>query len=454
MHKIRTTLYLLLICLAAENLFAQDAHYWTQTYGTRSTLLGGAVIGSVSDLGSTFYNPGNLALTNDPNFLFSAKVFELRNMTIEPENNLTEGISKTNFSPSPGFVVFNLTAEWLGKNNLAFSFLTRQSFDVRLKTRFVAPIQSSPVSNEILYEGDSNEYWGGITLSLPFRGTYEVGIGITNYFAIRSYRSRNSLNIQNIDSSGNVGIISGIREYDYYNVRVLWKAGVGFTFESIKFGLTLTTPSINLFGFGEADINLSSSGLDIDGDTLPDEFLVSDFQKDLNSKYNSAFAIGIGIYYKFSNFKIHFASEYYSGVSKFNVLTTETFKTQTGNIPIQNNLIHALKPVFNFGFGFEYFISDKFTTYGGFITDFSALDTELQTNHSVSRWNFYHISGGASVTFEKLEITFGLSVALASDDISVPLVPLVPSDELDLAFQQQDAKLNATRIKFILGLTF
>ena len=45
------------LCLAP---FArpQDSHYWTNQYGTRATLLGGAVIGSVLDLSGTYYNPG------------------------------------------------------------------------------------------------------------------------------------------------------------------------------------------------------------------------------------------------------------------------------------------------------------------------------------------------------------------------------------------------------------
>jgi hypothetical protein len=445
--------FFLILCLSIS-VSAQDAHYWTQTYGTRSTLLGGAVIGSVDDLGATFYNPGNLSLIDDPNFLFSARVFEFKNITLEPNEALVDGVSKSQFKPSPSFIVYNLSTDWLGKSNLGFSFLTRQTFDTRLKTRYVGNSNFSNLSNEILYEGNTDEYWGGITWSYPFYGKYELGIGITNYFAVRSYRSRNSISIQAIDSLSNVGVLSGVREYDYYNVRILWKAGIGFTFETIRFGLTITTPSLNLFGTGEADINLNSSGIDIDGDNLPDEFLISDFQKDLPSVYNSAFATGIGIYYRFSDFKVHLAGEYYSKVSQFNVLTTNKFQSQTGNFSLTNNLIQALKPVFNIGFGVEYLISKKVTTYGAFVTDFSALNNEVRSNHSVSSWNFYHLTGGASLTFEKLELTFGLSFAFASDNISVPLVPITPNEDIDFIFQQQNAEISSFRIKFILGLTF
>lgn len=448
------SLTFIFISIFYVSVIAQDAHYWTQTYGTRSTLLGGAVIGSVDDLGATFYNPGKLSLVDDPNFLFSARVFEYQYLSLKPENLILNDASKSRLIPSPSFIVYNLSSDWLGKGNLAFSFLTRQTFDTRLKTRFVGRAGQSDVSNETLYEGNADEYWGGITLSYPFYGKYELGVGLTNYMAVRSYRSRNSINSQSIDSMGNVGIISGTREYDYYNIRILWKAGIGFTFESIRFGLTLTTPSINLFGSGETDINLNSSGVDIDGDNMIDELLVSNYQEDLPSNYKSSFALGLGIYYRFSDFKVHLASEYYSKVSQFKVLTSNQFRTQTGNFLVNNNLTHALKPIFNFGLGLEYFISNRITTFGAFVTDFSALDEKVRSNHSVSVWDFYHITGGASLTFEKMEITFGLSLAVAGDDISVPMIPLTPSEEIDFIYQQQNAEISSLRLKFILGLTF
>jgi hypothetical protein len=448
------TLFVVFIVMLSISVSAQDAHYWNQTYGTRSTLLGGAVIGSVDDLGATFYNPGQLSLVKDPNFLFSARVFEYQNISLKPDYPALNPASKSRLTPSPSFIVFNLSSDWLGKTNLAFSFLTRQTFDTRLKTRYVGDAEDLDVSNETLYEGNTDEYWGGITLSYPIYGKYSLGVGLTNYIAVRSYRSRSSINSQSIDSLQNVGILSGTREYEYYNVRILWKAGIGFTFESIRFGLTVTTPSINLFGSGETDINLNSSGVDIDGDNVSDEFLLSDYQEGLPSNYSSSFAIGLGIYYRFGDFKVHFSSEYYSKVSQFNVLASNQFQSQTGNFLLTNNLTHALKPIFNFGLGLEFLVSKKVTTFGAFVTDFSALDEEVRSNHSVSLWDFYHITGGASLTFEKMEVTFRLSLALAGEDIPIPMIPLTPSEEIDFIYQQQNAEISSMRIKLILGLTF
>jgi len=63
------------LCLAPV-LSSQDSHYWTNQYGTRATLLGGAVIGSVLDLSGTYYNPGGLSLIENPQTLMAAKVLQ------------------------------------------------------------------------------------------------------------------------------------------------------------------------------------------------------------------------------------------------------------------------------------------------------------------------------------------------------------------------------------------
>jgi len=77
----RTTLFLYFFILT-NSLFAQDTHYWNHQYGTRSTLLGGAVIGSVTDMAATYYNPAALALFPNPEILLSGKVYQYNSLNL------------------------------------------------------------------------------------------------------------------------------------------------------------------------------------------------------------------------------------------------------------------------------------------------------------------------------------------------------------------------------------
>ena len=435
-----------------HNVSAQDSQYWTQAYGTTSTLLGGIVIGSVSDLGATFYNPGNLSLTDDPNFLFTARVFEFSSLQVDPENSKVTNFGTTSFKPSPSFVVGNITADWLGKNRIAFSFLTRQMMDLKLKTRFDGTVDDNSLSNEFTMEETLHDIWVGITWSYPFEK--KLGIGITQYIGTRYYTARNEVNIKTSDSLDRVSAVSGITDYYYLDFRILWKAGIGFTLEPIRFGLTITSPSISLFGSGSTDMNLSGAGLEYDSSNDRDDFLISNYQEDLPSTYNSPFSIGLGAAYKFGKFKIHIATEYYSNVIKYSILSPEPFKSQTGDLTVSNDLTAASDAVLNYGFGLEMYINPKFTLYSAFTTDFSAYAKEEETNSSISRWDLYHITAGAAFTLEKLEITSGVATSFANDDILFPNIIPANSDESEIMFPKQAAKLSSFRIKLILGITF
>ncbi|MGD8700654.1 MAG: hypothetical protein PVJ43_15265, partial [Gemmatimonadales bacterium] len=71
------------VLLAAGEAQAQDSHYWTLQFGPRSSLLGGAVIGSVNDVSATFYNPGGLSVAENVSFLLSTNVFERTSFRLE-----------------------------------------------------------------------------------------------------------------------------------------------------------------------------------------------------------------------------------------------------------------------------------------------------------------------------------------------------------------------------------
>ena len=67
----------------AAPVAAQDNHYWTAQFGNRARLLGGAVVGSATDMSAVYYNPGALALVEKPELLLSGTVFQYETLGVE-----------------------------------------------------------------------------------------------------------------------------------------------------------------------------------------------------------------------------------------------------------------------------------------------------------------------------------------------------------------------------------
>ena len=159
------------ILLSTISINAQENNYWNIQYGTRSTLLGGAVIGSVSDLSATFYNPGAIALFKDVNFILSAQVYQLDNYKVKNGAGDGKDLDYSSLVPSPTFIAFNIDFDFLGDDRLAVSVLTRQSTQVEFTTRIIDSIdviESSPGKEDfaggLSYIKDFNDVWARINL--------------------------------------------------------------------------------------------------------------------------------------------------------------------------------------------------------------------------------------------------------------------------------------------------
>ena len=135
-------------------------------------------------------------------------------------------------------------------------------------------------------------------------------------------------------------------------------------------------------------------------------------------------------------------------------MSPEQFISQTGDLTVSNDLTAALDDVLNYGVGLEMYINPKLTLYGAFTTDFSAYAHGEETNSSISRWDFYHVTAGAAFTWEKLEITSGVATSFANDNIEFHNIIPANNDESGINFPKQSAKLSTFRIKLILGITF
>ena len=437
----------LIIIIIQVSLTAQENNYWNIQYGTRSTLLGGAVIGSVSDLSATFYNPGAIALFPDVKFILSAQVYQMDNFTIKDGAAEGKDLDYSSIVPSPNFVAFDLNFDFLGDDRLAFSILTRQNSNLEFSARVIDSlevIESSPgkesFAGGINTEKKFNDVWGGITYSTKLSET--IGIGITGYISYRSHKATSLTILQALQSNGEIASYSNINNYRFNNCRTLLKAGVGLNLNPLTIGLTVTSPSLNIFGSGSAGTHLFISGID-------SSRFDSNYQEDIKSKFNSSWAAGLGGAYNFGNVKLHLSAEWYDAINKYDVLDTEPYVSQSSGKTLTNDLSHEAKSVINFGFGLDYFATDSLIFSLSVTSDFSAYVENTATNLATySAWDLIHVAGGSTFSIWKTEVTIGAVYSFGSQTFENK-INITPGGDDNSVGRQSEFKYS--QIKVLLG---
>ena len=171
-------------------------------------------------------------------------------------------------------------------------------------------------------------------------------------------------------------------------------------------GLSLTTPSINLFGSGSASVLASRANIDSLQGIYPD--LSSNYQDELPTYYKSPLSLGFGAAYYWRNTVLYFSAEWFNNVNNFLVMEPESFVGQSTGEVYNYNINYSLRSVFNFGFGIKYLFNENFIYYGGIITDKTAYNPDSQNPFVLSTWDIIHIRSGAEFKFYNMSITLGL----------------------------------------------
>ena len=74
---------LVIICIFSLAGYPQDNHYWSQQFGARATLMGGAMIGGVRDNSAIFYNPGAVPFIKYAGLSVNANIYKMDRIFIE-----------------------------------------------------------------------------------------------------------------------------------------------------------------------------------------------------------------------------------------------------------------------------------------------------------------------------------------------------------------------------------
>ena len=442
-----------LLALAAvgmplETAAAQDSHYWTYQFGDRATLLGGMVVGGVVDLSAVYYNPGALSLLADPGLFAATKTFEMSRIAITavPRGLLDLGEDRLGVAPSffAGLVPFR----FLGRHKLGYSLFTRQKFRARIDGTHLGDevlLPGLPGAAEFLaslrLDAELNESWGGLTWSMPLGR--RLGVGVSQFVAGRSQRSWERSLAEVYDSAGIA--VAALQEdaYEYFAYRILWK--VGFTAEWLgaSLGLTLTTPGVRLFGSGKAETNTTVVGSDAGpGDNV----FVADYQDDLPATYRSPLSVAAGGTYAIAGTRLYATAEWFQGEEEFDIMDFAPFVGQSTGDTVVPRVTQQLSGVLNFGFGVEQRLGEATRAYASFRTDRSAAIPEADTDVSVSSWNIYFLTLGATFRVMNSDFTLG-----AGDGFGWQVIPQNPPADGGLLPESLEVDYRNYRVFFALG---
>jgi hypothetical protein len=433
---------------------AQDTHYWNTQYGPRSMLLSGSVIGSVHDMSATYYNPGNLGYIEKPSLLLSANVYAISSLTVRDGGGDGIDLEANEFNLLPNMLAGAFRKSWLGKNKLAYSFLTRYRFksEVRgARTDRIDVLDQYPGEEDfaggLKVSSDTSELWAGITWS---RGTGElIGYGVTTYLSIRSMDSGNELFAQALSDSGQMALYYDLHSYDSSVYSFLWKAGVGINLDPVTLGITVTTPNLEVSGSGRAVANRSHVGVDMDDDGTIEDGFTATVQEDIGANYHSPLSIGAGAAYHAPEWSVNVSAEWFEAVDSYDVLELSPFVSQETGETIVPSRKYKAKSVLNYAAGFEH-DGSRYGGYLSFNTDFSSFDPESDV--SVTGFDIYHVTAGTNIVFGRTKFMLGLGYAWGSELINQP-INLNPGDDDKVVDPDDQVELVYSSLNFMLGFT-
>lgn len=400
----------------ADAASGQDSHYWSEQYGTRAALLGGTVIGSVTDLSAVYYNPGAIALNPDAGFILSARAYRQGTLTIEDGAGEGQDLASTSTRPIATLLATPLDFDFLGRHRLVYSVLTRQQFDTEVQTYRIDEQDyfSTPGLESFAgaYRGGASmrETWTGITWAYPL--SERIGVGVSPYLALRNRELKSQFLVQTSNEAGDVGSAIRLRTRRFSNWRAIAKVGVSYQSERLSLGVTTTTPSISLKGDGMAAYNESATSSNLDPEFVSQPYLAANVQNDLESTFESAWAVGGGAGLLIGRTRLHASAEWFQAADPFVALDAEEFTPQTGGDPVVNDISIALESIFNWGFGIEQAVGDAML-YASIATDNSAGITgaDLLTDAVLTKYDLTRVGGGASFRLGRADLMLGATYA-------------------------------------------
>lgn len=412
---------------------AQDTQYWTLVPGSRSALMGGAVIGGTRDNTAVFYNPASLGFIDTASVSVNASLYRVDKIRIENAIGNTRDFNSSHFSNFPLLLsgTFNTrNPRW----KIGYGVSTNVDFDFKATARLDGDIQ-------IVDDAESpgpESFIGQASISSSLRETsaglavaYQLNdhwaIGITNLVTVRSADYiRATLARFFLNTAGNP-LVSGdiIQNFRYYHFRYALRAGIQWRGDKTDLGLTVTTPGARLLGKGTVAADVTANDMKMNGNRV--DLLANDRQGKLRTNFHAPFNVAAGANFRFSRSCLGLTVQYFGAEKWYDILQAQpaAFARPPGLYPALGSeaflrVRGGARQVVNAAIGYEHELNDTWTLYGSVRSDMTYYDDELEDlkgiKPDISSWNIYHVVLGGVWKRGRSAVSVGLQVSRGKDD--------------------------------------
>ena len=436
---------LLLLVSGIRLGWAQEMNYNTFQVGSRSVLMGGAVVGGVRDTSATYYNPGALAFVENASISVSANAFRFGTMTIDNALGPGEDATASLLEPIPllvsGVLPWPTASQWV----FGYALVARQQYSATFTNAVDTSRQainvggvSQPLPHQFIAQSNltsrANEFWAMAAAAWRLDKTLALGLAPT--IAWRRQSRQELLSVQDIPLvASNLASISNTQstDVDFSQFSFLTRFGVAWEPSAIlKVGATLTTPQLKLASSGSSQAQLTRANIPVfTNGTLAgsQNVLGSDFQDGLSSHYRTPLSIAVGAEVKpWAPLTLGLSLSYSVALGQQALLDVQGGRPffrgpGTAGLPDSTRFLTPLderRAVVNVSFGAEYALDDMYAAYVGVWTDFSPLTSQQFRAidlsgqgfvMAVGEVNLYHVVFGATRTTQRSKVAAGMVIS-------------------------------------------
>ena len=426
----------LFFLLLSPALFSQPSNYWSNSFNSEASLLGGAVVGGGSGITSIYYNPANISEIKSSNISLNSSLFKFTYETYGNAFGSSMDVSNTVFKVEPRFSSLIFRPKKHPKISWQLAIFSHDYDRVYLFNTFTESSKKLGLAETGQYYGSFNlnnvydDYWAGFGAAYQLNEKLYLGFSILGSLKSMRYVDRQQTTQDPGDVAAepseqqSVSSWSSFSLVNMWDARMLLKLGLRYSLNHTSIGFNLTVPSVKIVGYAHAKFEQAYTNIiNNEGQPIPDYYQMN-YADYVYCQIKDPLSLALGITHKTSNKKnqYYFSAEYFAGITPYKMMDP-TKGYSLLNHPLTDSTAWAIyygnRQVVNLGVGYMRNVRPDFELVFGFKTDFNSAfisdsfkEAHLRAVYKQYAYaNLYHLSGGANFIFmDKLKINAGIEL--------------------------------------------